>query len=64
MKELQVGDKVKLKSGGPTMVIDQRDFKRVSEKSSEWGYICTCVWFDKQGKPQRESFSEKALEKA
>jgi uncharacterized protein YodC (DUF2158 family) len=59
-QRIKVGDVVQLKSGGPTMVVeDIRDGERF--------YLCCCVWYDRSAmlgmsqKPHREIFPWVAL---
>lgn len=49
---LQVGDTVVLKSGGPTMTIDW--IGKENEYNTTQGASCT--WFDKDSKPQQRWF--------
>ncbi|TDB32569.1 DUF2158 domain-containing protein [Stenotrophomonas sp. TEPEL] len=48
--EFKLGDKVKLKSGGPVMTVSS-----VSDKGVE------CQWFDPKGKLHKESFAAVVL---
>jgi uncharacterized protein YodC (DUF2158 family) len=51
-EDFNVGDIVKLKSGGPNMTIEGCSGSR---------YIC--VWFDVNNVPHREDFDQGAIEK-
>ena len=53
MSEIQVGDTVQLKSGGPIMSVQEFD---------ESGYA-ECIWFEKKQK-QRAMFRPATLKKA
>ncbi|MBN4983893.1 DUF2158 domain-containing protein [Stenotrophomonas maltophilia] len=48
--EFKLGDKVKLKSGGPVMTVSS-----VSDKDVE------CQWFDPKGKLHKENFAAVVL---
>ena len=58
----EAGDLVKLKSGGPTMTVEQVGKKSMTEEDAVW-----CVWFEKVGNKQvvqRDTFPPVVLEKA
>jgi uncharacterized protein YodC (DUF2158 family) len=55
------GDLVRLKSGGPTMTVEQVGTKAYTEEAAVW-----CVWFEKVGNKQvvqRDTFTPTVLEK-
>lgn len=52
---MKVGDVVKLKSGGPEMVIKE------DEGENEIGHYYLCEWFDANGKYERHDFLESSL---
>jgi len=58
--KFKVGDKVKLKSGSPVMVVSG-----ISRLNKFFGdpYV-ECTWTDKQGRPQSETYDPKLLVKA
>lgn len=58
----EAGDLVKLKSGGPTMTVEQVGKKSMTEEDAVW-----CVWFEKVGNKQvvqRDTFPPIVLETA
>ena len=52
---MKVGDIVKLKSGGPEMVII------VDQGENESGHYFSCEWFDANGKYEHRDFLESSL---
>ncbi len=58
-EEVKVGDVVRLKSGGPKMVVVAIDTTQFDTELSAW-----CEWFDEKNKPQKETFKLIAVEKA
>jgi uncharacterized protein YodC (DUF2158 family) len=48
--QFQPGEVVQLKSGGPKMTIQKKE-------SDGW----QCIWFDKEGKQQYQTFPEEVL---
>ena len=54
--QFSIGDKVKLKSGGPAMVI-------VGPGSGIPGALL-CAWFNDKGEPRERSYPPRALETA
>lgn len=62
MEEFAEGGLVRLKSGGPTMTVEQTGQTTMTGQDGVW-----CVWFEKVGgrqAVQREVFSPVLLEKA
>jgi len=60
--DFQPGDLVRLKSGGPTMTVEQVGKRAMTEEDAVW-----CTWFEKVGNRQvvqRETFPPVTLEKA
>jgi uncharacterized protein YodC (DUF2158 family) len=63
MKKYKKGDKVKLKSGGPTMTVEEyktsisQELKRVESDTS-----VMCSWFDKNDIRHYEQFEQDTLE--
>lgn len=55
LSKFVVGDLVKLKSGGPTMTVNNANELR--------GYY-ECKWFEKNDVLKKENFKEDALEKS
>jgi uncharacterized protein YodC (DUF2158 family) len=59
--EFKPGDLVRVKSGGPTMTVEQVGKTAVQQEEAVW-----CVWFEKVGNrqvPQKETFAPVVLEK-
>ena len=56
MSGIKVGDTVRLKSGGPAMM--------VNSIGDDWGgvKVATCEWFDTKQSPQEKSFALTSLE--
>jgi uncharacterized protein YodC (DUF2158 family) len=52
--EINVGDVVQLKSGGPRMVVDKIDH-------NFYNYPIFCTWFDKNDNIQYHQFSPESL---
>ncbi|MFA5433434.1 MAG: DUF2158 domain-containing protein [Candidatus Paceibacterota bacterium] len=52
--EINVGDVVQLKSGGPRMVVDKIDH-------NFYDHPIGCVWFNKNDEPKYSQFSHKSL---
>lgn len=50
------GSVVRLKSGGPAMVVEQPQIVLISDKPVH------CCWFDREGLLRRDSFDEAVLE--
>lgn len=59
-KEFKVGDRVKLKSGSPVMVVSGINHW---SKLFDEAYV-VCSWTDKQGRPHRRRYHPKLLVKA
>ena len=64
--KFEVGDVVKLKSGGPKMTVKEYQEKHsivpIKDQETEYtGYIL-CSWFDEKNKLRCHRFLEKALE--
>jgi uncharacterized protein YodC (DUF2158 family) len=62
MEKFADGALVRLKSGGPTMTVEQTEQTAMTGQDGVW-----CVWFEKVGgrqAVQREVFSPALLEKA
>jgi uncharacterized protein YodC (DUF2158 family) len=57
--DLQVGDTVQLKSGGPKMTIERIDKKFESDTTNS----AFCSWFDDKNKPQKSYFPLTSLNK-
>jgi len=60
--EFQPGDLVRLKSGGPTMTVEQVGALAMTDQEAVW-----CTWFEKVGNRQvvqRDTFPPITLEKA
>lgn len=55
--QFEIGDVVRLKSGGPTMTVTQVGQKAMTGQQAVW-----CVWFDVKGQ-QSGDFPPGALEK-
>ena len=53
---MKPGDIVRLKSGGPTMTIEQTDGVLPPN-------VCYCLWFNKHHEIQRQMFHKSVLEK-
>jgi uncharacterized protein YodC (DUF2158 family) len=51
-EDFNVGDVVRLKSGGPDMTVDNANFSRV-----------VCTWFDSNNILHHQSFDQGAIEK-
>lgn len=49
---MQIGDIVRLKSGGPKMTITQMDETTIS-----------CAWFDRNGRDQKNTFPAETVER-
>jgi uncharacterized protein YodC (DUF2158 family) len=58
MAKFKLGETVRLKSGGPDMVVQDYTATFFGEVSTK----VICKWFDKQGKAQSEKFEEEGLE--
>lgn len=56
MTNFDVGDLVRLKSGGPTMTI--------TSTPNEYSALCFCQWFDEMGALNKGRFPPDALIKA
>jgi uncharacterized protein YodC (DUF2158 family) len=59
--DFQPGDLVRLKSGGPTMTVEQVSTRAMTGEPGVW-----CVWFEGAGSKQtckRDTFSPVVLEK-
>ena len=54
--EFKCGDFVKLKSGGPTMM--------VSDTYDRTNLRCACIWQDALGQPHAETYPAEFLERA
>lgn len=57
-----IGDTVRLKSGGPLMTVEQIGRRAYSEDEAVW-----CIWFEQDGHRQlvqRDTFPPQSLEKA
>lgn len=58
----EAGELVKLKSGGPTMTVEQVGQKSMTGEDAVW-----CVWFERIGNKQvvqRDTFAPVVLDKA
>ena len=60
-EQLQAGDVVQLKSGGPKMVIEWINRKNPPNVFANLGACCS--WFDSSGKQHTKMFAESALKK-
>lgn len=49
----EVGDIVKLKSGGPLMVVS---CEKIFRGFTAYSHLCQCTWFDESGKLHKETF--------
>ena len=58
MSEINKGDVVRLKSGGPNMVVDD-----VGEDSSGGGTRVWCEWFNEKNAPCKRDFGLTSVEK-
>ena len=56
--EIEVGDVVRLKSGGPNMTVVQISRTQFDTELSVW-----CEWFDEKNKAHKETFKLVAVEK-
>lgn len=56
MEIFEIGQIVRLKSGGPKMTI------KASESSGDEAPIWACQWFDRNGKLHNDSFQEDMLD--
>ena len=61
MSELKIGDVVKLKSGGPEMVIDTID--RMAMSAEDGPLYAWVSWMDKKDERQKDSFPLTSLKK-
>jgi len=61
-KHFGVGDLVRLKSGGPSMTIEEMECARVASGSDL--YYTKCVWYTADGNTLRATFEESLLEEA
>jgi uncharacterized protein YodC (DUF2158 family) len=61
-KKFGVGDLVRLKSGGPSMTIEEMEYARIDSVSG----MCyaKCVWYLSDGTTPRATFEESLLEEA
>ena len=61
----QIGDIVRLKSGGPEMTLEKYDapFSEMGEITETTNFIPYCVWFDSTNRVMRGSFASICLEK-
>ena len=57
-EEIKVGDKVRLKSGGPEMMVDQID-----TGFGGGALRAYCEWFNEKHEPQYKDFALTSLEK-
>ena len=58
MSDIKEGDKVRLKSGGPTMMVDS-----VGEGWAGGGLRVYCEWFDEKNVPKTKDFNINSVEK-
>lgn len=56
------GDRVRLRSGGPTMTVEGFDAFGEFEQGSPKKYLCR--WFDGKGQLAQDTFKESSLEAA
>jgi uncharacterized protein YodC (DUF2158 family) len=61
-KEFGVDDLVRLKSGGPSMTIEEMDYARIDSVSGM--YYAKCIWYTSDGNTPRATFEESLLEVA
>lgn len=61
MKNFEVGEIVRLKSGGPNMTVDVSTHVKVGVNLQNTGV--SCVWFSGDSGPFRDTFLEPLLEK-
>ena len=64
IKKFSVGDKVKLKSGGPAMTVHSYDLDYSFLLKKDVSPDVICSWIDKEGKPHKQKFNEEELEYA
>lgn len=57
-EEIKVGDKVRLKSGGPNMMVDHVGPEYDGGPDRAW-----CEWFDEKRHPQKKDFALTSVEK-
>ena len=66
MDNIKLGDKVRLRSGGPVMTVSgilKDDYVIVGNKETITHSI-PCDWFDEKNKPQKACFFKEQLEDA
>lgn len=56
MQDIKPGDQVRLKSGGPTMTVEQNGTSDMTGED-----FAVCVWFNDKGELKREPFSPVVL---
>lgn len=61
-KQFGVGDLVRLKSGGPSMTIEEMEYAGIDSVSGF--YYAKCAWYLSDGSSPRATFEESMLEAA
>lgn len=55
--QFEIGDVVRLKSGGPEMTVEDIDRKLYGDKDGAW-----CTWFNAEGKKVKDWFDPATLD--